>query len=482
MRRFPGRAILWIAAATVVIALGAALAATYIRRWQEVDTTSDEQKLARSLEIIRTSTPTNRKVLKVLFYGQSITRSGWDKAVIEHWHEKYPNTVFVTQNRALGGFSSLQLLRTTEEDIAAFYPDLIIFHVYGDHRAYEKIIRLLRSRTAADVVVQTDHGEELPDPPCEEGLQLTLHRQPGCEGTLWVHQRLWSDEMSYHKIPAYGKKYGLAVEPQRAWWRDYLLRTHIDPKSMLVDQIHPNAQGKTLIAGFFNQYFDNLVDHWNGETEHLVVPVAGSVDSSGQETVEFEGNRLEILSSKPLSPRPGAAIDGTAPKDIDGCYLATRASSVQTVPDWPALRRITLRHDHTPQEWTATLTGITPDQNSFQFSVTGSVTGDEGQGDSAHDFVSKSGQISIESQDWMLARAFAEKHIPLSSPFVVRWSVVDMCDGDPEVIDLGNGASQYRYVVGTGLANGKHSVRLTAMPNDAADKIELRAYQPPLHN
>jgi hypothetical protein len=190
---------------TVLLVLLVAAADTWLKRRQEVNTVSDEQKIARTLEIIRTSTPSTHKVLKVLFYGQSITRSGWHNAVVAHWREKYPNTVFVVENRALGGFASQNLVRTTEQDIAAFYPDLIVFHVYGDHRAYEKILRMFRSLTAADVILQTDHGDGLPDPPCSEGLQLSLHRKPGCGGVLWIHQRLWHDEMSYHKIPALAK-------------------------------------------------------------------------------------------------------------------------------------------------------------------------------------------------------------------------------------------------------------------------------------
>src|SRR6266702_7882129 len=139
IRLSPRRIGSWIVAAGLIILLLAA-GATRVIHQREVDTVSEEQKIARSLEIIRTSSLADHKILKVLFYGQSITRSGWDKAVIEHWHQKYPNTVFVVQNRALGGFASPMLLRTTEQDIAAFYPDLIIFHVYGDHHAYEQII------------------------------------------------------------------------------------------------------------------------------------------------------------------------------------------------------------------------------------------------------------------------------------------------------------------------------------------------------
>jgi hypothetical protein len=481
-RSLPRKIVFWTVAAALSLLLTAAIA-TWVLHRREVDTVSDEQKVARSLEIIRTSTPSNRKVLKVLFYGQSITRAGWDGAVVEHWRERYPNTIFVVQNRALGGFASPMLLRTTAQDIAAFYPDLIIFHVYGDHRAYEQIIRLFRSQTAADIIVQTDHGESLPDPPCPEGLRLTLHRPPGCTGQLWLKQRNWYDEMSYHKIPSFAKKYSLALEPQRVWWRDYLLRTHLEAAALLRDPIHPNARGNELIAAFFNQYFDNLVANWNGQTEHNVVSIPPTTPaySNGQETVTFDGSRLELISSKPLGVWPTVAIDGVSPKDIDGCFQVTRASSIGTVPDWPALRRITLRHDRVAEDWTATLTNFSPDQSSFTFTVTSSVYGDEGSGDSAHDFVSRSGGLSIEAQDWMVKRAFDEHNIPVEAPFAVHWSVNDVCAGVPEVIDRGDGSTEYRYVLGAGLANQQHAVTLSAPLKDFADVTEFRAYKPPLH-
>lgn len=469
-----------ITAVLFVFLLGASI--TWVMHWSEVDPVSDTQKVARSLEIIRTSTPASHKILKVLFYGQSITRSGWDEVVIEHWHRSYPNTVFVVQNRALGGFASRELLRTTEQDIAAFYPDLIIFHVYGDHRAYEQIIRLFRSHTAADIIVQTDHGEQLPDTPCREGLRLTLHRPPGCRGLVWLRQRNWYDEMSYHIIPRLAKRYGLAMEPQRAWWRDYLLQTHLRPEALLSDDIHPNEKGKELIAAFFNRYFDNLVDAWSEQQEHSVVSILPRAleDTGGQETFSFEGSRVELIATRRIAVWPTITVDGRSPKDMDGCYLATRASSIGTVPDWPAVRRIVLTHDHIAEDWTAIMTQISPDQKSFAFTVETSKTGNEGSGDSSHDFVSRSGILSIEAQDWMLARAYDLKHIPLQTPFHVYWSVVNICDGVPEEVDRGHGTKQYSYVLAAGLANERHSLTITSKADDLGDVSEFRAYRPPL--
>jgi hypothetical protein len=473
----------WIGAAGILMALLGAAAATWLKREQEADAVTNTQKIARTLEIIRTSTPENRKVLKVLFYGQSITRSGWHNAVVAHWREKYPNTVFVTENRALGGFASQLLVRTTEQDIAAFYPDLIVFHVYGDHRAYEKILRMFRSQTAADVIIQTDHGQVLPDPPCADGLQLTLRPAPGCAGVLWVRQRDWGDEMSYHKIPAFAKKYGMAVEPQRTWWRDLLLRTHTDPRSLLADDIHPNEKGNALIAGFFNQYFDDLVNRWNGETGPNVVsiPADAAQYSEGGTTVNFDGRRIELISTKPLAAWPEITIDGASPKDLDACYQVTRSSPVPSVTDWPAVIRIALQHDHTPEDWTATVTRMSPDQKAFDFTVKASATGDEGSASSGREFVSKSGRLSIDAQDWMFDRAYGLSHVPLQVPFDVNWSVQYVCGGEPEVIERGNGVTEYRYILGAGLGNGTHSLKLSLPAAGLVNVVEFRAYKPPLH-
>jgi hypothetical protein len=59
--------------------------------------------------------------------------------------------------------------------------------------------------------------------------------------------------------------------------------------------------------------------------------------------------------------------------------------------------------------------------------------------------------------------------------------VKNVCDGEPEVIDRGDGTMQYRYVLGTGLSNKRHTVTLSSPPNDLADITEFRAYKPPLH-
>jgi hypothetical protein len=148
------------------------------------------------------------------------------------------------------------------------------------------------------------------------------------------------------------------------------------------------------------------------------------------------------------------------------------------VPDWPALRRITLVHDHTAEGWTATLTDFSPDQKDFSFAVQGAQSGPEGNGRSGQRFVSKSGDLEIDPDDWMVVRAWEHSQVAIHGPFQVTWSVDYVCGGSPEVIDRGDGTKEYRYVLATGLADAQHSIALKDSVDDFKKIDRLIAYTP----
>ena len=102
------------------------------------------QAIGRSLSIIRSATAEKPQVLKILFYGQSISSPKWTDLAIAALRAKYPNVAFEYRNLALGGWNAVLLEQAVARDVEETYPDLIVFHVYGDHRAYERIIRILR--------------------------------------------------------------------------------------------------------------------------------------------------------------------------------------------------------------------------------------------------------------------------------------------------------------------------------------------------
>src|SRR5450755_1984382 len=96
--------------------------------------------IQRTMTLLATSTPQHRNTVRILFYGQSITEQNWWQSVADDLKRRFPNANLIIENRALGGFASQLLVKTAETDLYSFYPDLMIFHVYGAHDQYENII------------------------------------------------------------------------------------------------------------------------------------------------------------------------------------------------------------------------------------------------------------------------------------------------------------------------------------------------------
>ena len=97
------------------------------------------RNIQRTMTLLATSSPTHRNKVRILFYGQSITEQEWWHAVADDLRRRFPYADLVIENRALGGFSSQLLVKTAETDLYSYYPDLMIFHVYGAHNDYEDI-------------------------------------------------------------------------------------------------------------------------------------------------------------------------------------------------------------------------------------------------------------------------------------------------------------------------------------------------------
>ena len=113
------------------------------------------------MTLLATSTPDHHNAVRILFYGQSITEQDWSRQVADDLRRRFPNADLQIENRAIGGFADQLLRRPAEHDLYPFYPDLLIFHVYGGNQEYEEIIRNVRTRTAAEVLMQLDHVDSL---------------------------------------------------------------------------------------------------------------------------------------------------------------------------------------------------------------------------------------------------------------------------------------------------------------------------------
>ncbi|MBA3937976.1 MAG: SGNH/GDSL hydrolase family protein [Planctomycetes bacterium] len=420
----------------------------------------------RTMALLASSTAAHRNHVRVLFYGQSITEQDWSRQVADDLRRRFPLADLEIENRAIGGFASQLLINPAEHDLYPFYPDLVIFHVFGANGQYEQIIKSIRSRTTAEVLMQTDRvgrtwPQDHPDEKADKGL--------------W-----WDWMMNNRFLPDIAKKYGCALQPVRGGWLRYLKDNHYEPAQLLLpDGTHLNPQGNFVLAQLTERYLvhrPELPDAaWNDLAQTRAVTTADWKD--GVLTMEFTGNRVDLI------PRPGAhgggaqvAIDGRKPSGIPEAYRITRPAP----GPWSPL--FLSRVDHTAplmqEEWTITVHDVAADGKTWAFDVRGSLTGVDGSGRSDQQFTSPSGRVAIAPGAWF--RGFYQ---PLPEGYQIHWQVLPMAVDAYQMSAEKSAADglEHATTIVQGLPPGTHVLTLRA--DTAASPPDLgaiRIYHPPV--
>jgi hypothetical protein len=413
------------------------------------------RNVQRTMRLLATSTPEKRNTVRMLFYGQSITEQHWWKAVADDLRKRFPHADLVIENRAIGGHSSQLLVKTAEADLYPFYPDLLIFHVYGAHDKYEDVIRRVRERTTADVLQANDHfaAADAVDEPTD-GTKLT--------------PKQWNPWMNHNFLPGVAKTYGTELCDVRAVWKQYLRDYGLKPQALLKDGVHLNDRGCFLMAEVVKAHlrYDPAFDAPDDRVKNLVV--GQDIDGKdGTLALDFDGNRVDLIG-KPGSAAPAAVrIDGRKPSEFPELYATTRTTAYPW-SNWPVLLRVSADAPRVAEDWTLTITEADPELKHVKFQVVGSVTGADGEGESGRRFASKSGRVVIEPDDWNLGYCLKVFKRPLPMPFEVKWKSVLL--GRDEFASPGEGGA---VTVAQGLPNGRHRLELTGGPVAA-----VRVYRP----
>lgn len=420
--------------------------------------------IQRTMTLLATSTPEHRNHVRVLFYGQSITEQEWSKMVAADLRKRFPNADLEIENRAIGGFASQLLIRPAEHDLYPFYPDLLIFHVYGANNTYEEIIKSVRSRTAAEVLMQLDHiaakgFQEIPDEKADKGL--------------------WWDWMMNHKfLPDIAKKYGCGLNDIRTPWIEYLKSNHYQPKQLLKDGVHLNDQGNYLMAALTERYLVYRPELPQEEWKDLSETYAVGKDAQwkdGKLTLDFEGNRVDLIA--PASPPAGVKlqvrIDGKKPSEFPGAYRITRP---QPGP-WSPLTVTRIDHEKplVLEDWTLKITSADPEKKLWAYEVSGSVTGPDGAGSSAAVFTSNSGRVKISPADF-----FGQGKV--QPGYTIKWKVLPMFVDLYEPTKIAD-AKENATTIAQGIPNEKHTLELSGNGDASNDSpiTAVRVYCPPAH-
>jgi hypothetical protein len=406
------------------------------------------EHLRRSLTLLATSTPADRKTVRVLFYGQSITQQAWWKEVDHYLRATYTNANLIVENRAIGGHASQLLVKTAEADLYPFQPDLLIFHVYGSHIEYENIIRQVRERTGADILLQTDH--------ITADASLTEETDPAK-----LTPKQWDPWMNHVFLPATAAKYGACRADIHELWKGYLKANSLKAADLLRDGVHLNAQGEWLMAELLKTYLAPLPPKagYDPLNEPRVRTVALR-PSPGRDSLrlEFTGTRADLIFKPEASQIISVLVDGKPPSVIPGLYGFTRVSAFP-MSDWPVLLRVEAASPLVVEDWSLKIDQASPDGKLCHFSVRGSATGEDGEGFSTNRFVSRSGRIVIEQSDWNLAYSVAVFKRPVPENHIATWRATLRGADTVEPPSAAPG-TEACVTVAQGLPPGRHSLEL----------------------
>ncbi|MCA1758568.1 MAG: hypothetical protein LC658_02270, partial [Bacteroidales bacterium] len=297
------------------------------------DTTNYGKYTTRTMNLLQTSTSEKPNTVKILVYGQSISVQDWWLEVKKAIEIRFPNTNLIMENRAIGGFASQILCKTVEMDVSTFYPDLVLLHIYGSHIAYDSVLFTIRSRTAAEVAIQSDH---------------------------FAGENAWSDTMSYHFLPALAKKYKCDLINIRDAWKKYLEDNHLSPKDLLKDDIHLNKHGEFLMAELIKPLFQYKSKF---EPDPFALCTVYKVEKNlkiekGKLDLPFQGNKVDVVLGETFSKKADPAnflLDNRPPSEFQGTYFMTRPYSDENKSwPWTLPAMIQVKHQ-TPwieEEWT----------------------------------------------------------------------------------------------------------------------------------
>lgn len=429
------------------------------------------RNIQRTMRLLATSTPQRRHTVKILFYGQSITEQTWSRAVADDLRRRFPHANLVIENRAIGGHSSPRLVKTMEADVFPFYPDLVIFHVYGDDGDYERIIRAIRERTTAEVMIQTDHLRRDDDPTKEETDPAKIMRS----------KETWNSWMNYVFLPRLAAKYGAELVNQRDVWKAYLRDYNLRPGDLLKDGVHLNEHGNYLLAEIVKSHLRyNPQLALEGAVEEVKTYRVGKDVrwKKGKLVLPFEGNRVDLIAadSAARTLKPAAVtIDGKRPSEFPELYALTRVSHYPQ-SSWPMLLRVQRAAPLLIEDWALTLTEFGEGYKQVKFTLRGSQTGEDGAGVSTERFVSKSGRVVIEPGDWNLEYCLQVFKRPIAVGHRIEWRVMPQFADEFIAPDRAGPGVESAVTVAQGLANGAHVLEVRG---DARTPIAaIRVYRP----
>lgn len=471
-------------------------------------------RMQRTMTLLATSSPQRHYPVTILVYGQSISGGLKNSCLEEAIRQRFPHANITFINRAIGGFSANQLVRSADADIYPLYPDLVILHDYGvGLPEYERIIRNIRQKTTADILLWTHH-----------------RGASGEKGSEEYEARIARERDMSLVICYLAQKYNCELVDVWSAWNQYLEANALDPRALLKDNVHVNEWGNKLLVAILMKHFRlNALAHNNwmetvksyevkrladeGDDAHIKFPkgvwqfewnAALGVSPKKPLKLEFEGNRVDVVAGLLEGMDLGSAtilIDGKKPSEIPELYAFTRATPAFGADYQPGIRRIRSQAPLLVEDWKLRVTKLY-DDGRYDFELIGSETGFDGKGQfdpskfilerfgnvrakgiadtQDMQFVSNSGRIVIDYRDLKNSWALERTDEPLPPNFEISWKVIPLFVDVYQAPGRGDQADIQQITLVKCLPNGRHVLEIIPNGDGVVPLEEIIVYEPPL--
>jgi hypothetical protein len=291
----------------------------------------------------------------------------------------------------------------------------------------------------------------------------------------------WDAFMNHNWLPALSKKYQTELCDQRKYWKEYLTANKLEPKALLKDDVHLNAQGEALMASIVTGYLRYDPKLGPSPAEEWVETHAIGTDvkwADGKLRLEFDGTRVDVLCKPGKAAPVAVTIDGKKPSEFPGTYSLTRALPTPG-GKWPVVAGFGWEKPPVVEEWTMEVKKDPANEKVFAFTVAGSVTGPDGSGRSDRMFVSNSGRVAISPEHWNVEFALMLAGVkPVPAKFAVKWQVVSHAVDRFESPGVKDAALDAPVMLARGLPAGKHVLEIAGSPETPIAAV--RVHRPPL--
>lgn len=350
-------------------------------------------------------------------------------------------------------------------------PDLVLIYTLGEPADLERLIVELRRATTADIVVPTLHWR-VPD------------------------RQFWDDDPDkpyWDEVRRICHRHEVELVENRRDWGDYLRDNGLPIESLLADNVHQSAYGahivRTNIAAHLVPHPAPASDPRNREQRieveqgHQAIKAIGAWRRSGGTLEASAGARLQIAFHgrgidligvrRPVAGRVRVLIDGQPAEALSLCfatYVQPDRTNYQSTdrPD-PARDKsphgVLLGPKPLAQQWIITMISDTGD-----YELVGSVTGQDGQGNSSRPFTSRSGQITIEPELWRRAEGNRRGDRWTFEVYAAAVGQVDFSGSDEEI---------FRVRLARQLPPGEHTVELVVEGEGSVRIDAIDVFAPP---